>query len=392
MKIESVLNTHTSESLNESLRRLQECSSESFEESSPIPPAINHSIHFYNHEQDRIFNQEWICIGRCDEIPLPADFLTHEIAGTPVLCVRQDSGDIMSFVNACAHRFTCLSKEKSGHAFAFTCPNHAWTYGIDGQLKHAPFMDMKSNFILSEHNLERLHTETWEGFIYVSLSKKPKKGIAESLDALKKNIVGRYEMASYKTLIRESMCWHANWKNLVENFTESYHVPIAHPKTFAGHEKKIKDYECGEDSDHYCYHFAPQELEEGSGAAHQLNTSLKGKWRRTMVDFCVFPNHLVTLMPDYLWWVSVMPNGVDEFNATWGVAVPQEILNDIAEEDYERWVKEKIDYMNTANEEDRVLVERLFKGSQSVRVPQGTYHPIEKNLWQFTKYLSKITT
>ena len=391
MKIEPALNTYTNKSLNESLGSLQECSSQSFEESSPIPPSINHSIHFYNHEQDRIFNQEWICIGRCDEIPLTGDFLTHEIAGTPVLIVRQDSGDIMSFVNACAHRFTCLSKEKSGHAFAFSCPNHAWTYGIDGQLKHAPFMDMKSNFIMSDHNLERLHTEIWEGFIYVSLSKKPKKGIAKSLDALKKNIVGRYGMASYKTVIRESMWWNANWKNLVENFTESYHVPIAHPKTFAGHEKQIKDYECGEDSDHYCYHFAPQELEEGSGAAHPLNINLKGKWRRTMVDFCVFPNHLVTLMPDYLWWVSVMPNGVDEFNATWGVAVPQEILNDIAEEDYERWVKEKIDYMNTANEEDRVLVERLFQGSQSIRVPQGTYHPIEKNLWQFMKYLSKIT-
>ena len=391
MKIESVLNTYTNKSLNESLRSLQEYSSQSFEESSPIPPSINHSIHFYNHEQDRIFNQEWICIGRCDEIPLTGDFLTHEIAGTPVLIVRQDSGEIMSFVNACAHRFTCLSKEKSGHAFAFSCPNHAWTYGIDGQLKHAPFMDMKSNFIMSDHNLERLHTEIWEGFIYVSLSKKPKKGIAKSLDALKKNIVGRYEMASYKTVIRESMSWNANWKNLVENFTESYHVPIAHPKTFAVHEKQIKDYECGEDSDHYCYHFAPQELEEGSGAAHPLNINLKGKWRRTMVDFCVFPNHLVTLMPDYLWWVSVMPESVGRFKATWGVAVPQEILNDIVEEDYERWVKEKIDYMNTANEEDRVLVERLFKGSQSIRVPQGTYHPIEKNLWQFMKYLFKIT-
>ena len=392
MKIEPVLNTYTYKSLNESLGSLQECSSQSFEESSPIPPSINHSIHFYNHEQDRIFNQEWICIGRCDEIPLTGDFLTHEIAGTPVLIVRQDSGEIMSFVNACAHRFTCLSKEKSGHAFAFSCPNHAWTYGIDGQLKHAPFMDMKSNFIMSDHNLERLHTEIWEGFIYVSLSKKPRKGIAKSLDSLKKNIVGRYDMASYKTVIRESMCWNANWKNLVENFTESYHVPIAHPKTFAGHEKQIKDYECGEDSDHYCYHFAPQELEEGSGAAHPLNINLKGKWRRTMVDFCVFPNHLVTLMPDYLWWVSVMPESVGGFKATWGVAVPQEILNDIAEEDYERWVKEKKDYIDTANEEDRALVERLFQGSQSVRVPQGTYHPIEKNLWQFTKYLSKITT
>ena len=48
-------------------------------------------------------------------------------------------------------------------------------------------------------------------------------------------------------------------------------------------------------------------------------------------------------------------------------------------------------FMNTANEEDRVLVERLFKGSQSIRVPQGTFHPIEKNLWQFMQYLSKIT-
>ena len=67
MKIEPVLNTYTNESLNESLRSLQECSSQSFEESSPIPPSINHSIHFYNHEQDRIFNQEWICIGRCDD-------------------------------------------------------------------------------------------------------------------------------------------------------------------------------------------------------------------------------------------------------------------------------------------------------------------------------------
>jgi phenylpropionate dioxygenase-like ring-hydroxylating dioxygenase large terminal subunit len=198
-------------------------------------------------------------------------------------------------------------------------------------------------------------------------------------------------MNNYQTVIRETMSWDTNWKNLIENFTESYHVPMAHPKTFAGHKKQIKDYECGEDSDHYCYHFAPQELESGPGAAHPKNIKLKGEWRRTMVDFCVFPNHLVTLMPDYLWWVSVMPQGVDGFKATWGVAVPPEILNDIAKEDYDEWLKKKIHYMDTANEEDRNLVEGLFYGSQSSRLPQGTLHPIEKNLWQFTRYLSKIT-
>ncbi len=391
MKFEVALNTYTNASLETSIKKLQECASKSFELANPIPPVINQSIQFYNREQDRIFNQEWICIGRCDEIPLAGDFLTHEIAGTSVLVVRQESGEIMSFINACAHRFTCLSKEKSGHAFAFTCPNHAWTYGLDGQLKHAPFMDMKSDFKPSDNNLVRLHSEVWEGFIYTTLSNKPSKNIAQSLDELRKNIVGQYDMASYKTIIRESMNWNANWKNLIENFTESYHVPVAHPKTFAGHKKLIKDYECGEDSHHYCYHFAPQESKKGPGAAHPLNTNLKGKWRRTMVDFCIFPNHLVTLMPDYLWWVSVMPEGVGQFRATWGVAVPQEILNEVPQEEYDQWVMDKIGYMNTANEEDRELVERLYQGSQSSRLPQGTFHPIEKNLWQFINYLKNIT-
>ena len=86
-----------------------------------------------------------------------------------------------------------------------------------------------------------------------------------------------------------------------------------------------------------------------------------------------------------------MPKGVNSFEATWGVAVPQEILNDIPKKDYDEWVTEKLEYMNTANGEDRVLVERLFQGSQSKRLPKGTYHPIEKNLWQFTRYLAKIT-
>jgi len=110
-----------------------------------------------------------------------------------------------------------------------------------------------------------------------------------------------------------------------------------------------------------------------------------------MVDFCVFPNHLVTLMPDYLWWVSVMPSGVGQFKATWGVAVPPEILDEIPKKDYDNWLQEMVNYMSNANEEDRSLVEGLFRGSASHRLPRGAFHPIEKNLWQFMRYLSKKT-
>jgi phenylpropionate dioxygenase-like ring-hydroxylating dioxygenase large terminal subunit len=55
------------------------------------------------------------------------------------------------------------------------------------------------------------------------------------LAPLREQVVGRYSMACYQTVLRESMVWQANWKNLIENFTESYHVPVAHGKTFAQH-------------------------------------------------------------------------------------------------------------------------------------------------------------
>ena len=390
METKIYLNHHSNASLDSVLKMLNESAEKSFEDAAPIPAAVNHSIELYNHEQNQIFNQEWICIGRTDELPNTGDYLTHDIAGTPVLIVRQKSNEIIGFVNACAHRFTCLVSKQAGNAFAFTCPNHAWTYELDGTLKHAPFMEMKSDFDIKSHRLKTLITEVWEGFIYITLAKNPSKKVCPSLEGLRKNIVGQYDMSSYQTIMRDSMSWDANWKNLIENFTESYHVPIAHRKTFAHHKKAIEDYICGEDSDHYCYHYAPQESESGSGAAHPNNKKLKNKWRRTMVDFCIFPNHLVTLMPDYLWWVSVMPDGIGCFNATWGIAVPPEILKEISETEYDSWVAEMATYMETANNEDEVLVKGLNRGTGSGILPRGTLHPIEKNLWQFTKYLSRI--
>ena len=109
-----------------------------------------------------------------------------------------------------------------------------------------------------------------------------------------------------------------------------------------------------------------------------------------MVDFCVFPSHLVTVMPDYLWYISVQPAGTDKMLATWGLAVPPEVLADVEEADYDDWLEQFRDYMIVANDEDKVLVEALHRGSASPRLPDGTYHPIERNPWQFMRYLAGI--
>ena len=377
-------------SLSTLINQLTQATSQGFESARPIPSGLHHSEAFLSLEREQIFLQEWICVGRADEIEHEGEYLSATIAEVPVFVIRQRAGEIGAFINACAHRFACLLPKSKGKAKRLTCRYHGWTYDTNGRLIAAPYMDMKPGFDKSEHRLQTIHCEVWEGFVYVNLAKAPATNLNQVLQPLTENIVGRYDMSCYQSLIKETMTWNANWKNLVENFTESYHVPIAHGKTFAQHNKPLVDYVCGEDSDYYGYHYAPQEMSTGLGAAHPGNTRLTGSWRRTMVDFCVFPNHLVTLMPDYLWYISVQPQGTDQFTATWGVAFPPEILNDIEPDKLDTWLAEFKHYIDVANDEDKVIVEALHIGTKSPILPQGTYHPIERNLWQFNRYLARM--
>ena len=371
------------------LTQLQTRASQPFESAQPIPSAVNHSREFFQHERESIFMQEWVCVGREDEVDAAGSYITHEIASVPVLVMRNKNNRLAAFVNACAHRQACLVAREKGCTKKITCRYHAWTYDLDGLLLRAPYMEMKAGFDPSKHGLRRLQLEIWEGFIYVSLAEKPATSLNEVLTPFRDNIVGRFDMACYQTVMRETMTWQANWKNLIENFTESYHVPMAHGKTFANHNKALEDYSCGEDSDYYGYHRAAQPSDSGPGAAHPANQRLEGEWRRMMVDFCVFPCHLVTLMPDYLWYISVQPKGVDQFQATWGVAIPPEVLADITDSEYDKWLADFKAYMDIANDEDKLLVEALHIGTKSPILPTGTYHPLERNLWQFVRYLNR---
>ena len=226
-------NPHSQARLASVLEKLRSAAALDFDQAHPIPPEVNHSLKFHEHEQQAVFQQEWICVGREDEVPAAGDYLTHEIATVPVLVVRQADASIRAFVNACAHRFACLVPDSCGSAKRFTCLYHAWTYDTAGELLRAPHMEMKAGFDVGQHRLRGLQSNCWEGFIYVTLAEQPQTQLQEVLAPLREQVVGRYDMACYQTLLRETMEWDANWKNLIENFIESYHVPVAHGKTFA---------------------------------------------------------------------------------------------------------------------------------------------------------------
>lgn len=154
--------------LEVALAQLQTAAALSFEQARPIPPGLNHSQAFLDREKQSVFMQEWICIGREDEIARAGDFLTHSIADMPVLVAAQKG-----------------SRKK------ITCPYHAWTYRCTGELIRAPYMEMKPEFDASQHGLCALHVDCWQGFVYVSVAENPAIRLNEVLAPFTESIVAQ---------------------------------------------------------------------------------------------------------------------------------------------------------------------------------------------------------
>ena len=373
------------------LADLEACAARPFAEAGPMPAALFHAESFLQREIETVFAREWICLGRADDVAAPGDFTGHHIAGVPVLAVRQPDGAIKVLLNACAHRRARITDADRGNAERLICPYHGWTYDCAGRLVAAPFMKSVAGFDMAAHRLMELHCELWEGFIYATLSPERPESMARRLAGFHKDVVGRFAMADYVGVIHETMAWDCNWKNLIENFSESYHVPIAHRETFATAKRVLDYYTCSEGEDWCSYHWGDTPPGDGADWAGPDLGRVHGEWARRVVVACVFPCHLITLTANMLWTISVQPDGVGRFKAHWGVSVPRAVLDAVGDAGREKWLTEMRRFMDVANDEDRPLCEALYQGTAAPHPPPGRYHPIERNIWDFTRYLARMT-
>lgn len=93
----------------------------------------------YVDEMARIFTDGWVFVGHESEVPEPGDWVTRRLGAEPVILVRDRDGRANVLANRCAHRGTALCWEPRGRSGSFQCTYHAWTFGLDGQLKGVPY-------------------------------------------------------------------------------------------------------------------------------------------------------------------------------------------------------------------------------------------------------------
>ena len=101
----------------------------------------------------------------------------------------------------------------------------------------------------------------------------------------------------------------------------------------------------------------------------------------------IFPSHVFQLQPDLLWYVSILPQSVDALHIRWAVSIPAEILDNASDRD--QAIDEQMALIHQVNDEDRSIVENVFRASASPHATVGPLSYLERNVWDFARYLSR---
>lgn len=357
-----------------------------FESASAMPPAVYTSDEFLQAELDSVFKKDWFCAGRASSLSQPGDFTTLELAGQPIVVMRNREGQLKAFSNVCLHRMSTLLHGR-GNARRITCPYHAWSYDLNGQLLGAPAMSLNTTFCKSEMALPSVRCEEWLGWIMVSLNPDAPP-VSESLSEVE-SLVGDYDMGSYVETFFETHVWDTNWKVLAENFMESYHLPVCHAGTIGG-LSKLDEMVCPPGLDAFNYHTILKDDTLQIALAHDSNTRLQGERRRMTYLLAIYPSLLITLTPGYFWYLSLHPEGVGRVRIAFGGGMSPDYVNDPNSQGHFADLKELLDRVNI---EDRGCTEKVYRGLCSEFAKPGPLSHLERPNYDFAQYLaSRINT
>jgi phenylpropionate dioxygenase-like ring-hydroxylating dioxygenase large terminal subunit len=182
----------------------------------------------FERDMQQMLLRHWFCAGHISAIARPGDYLVVELGGESVIIVRTLGGDVRALLNVCRHRGSRLTSGRSGKAPSgrLTCPYHAWTYDLDGNLLVA--RQMPESFKRTDSALKSLPIRIMEGLIFTTFATHP-LDLAVAEAALARS-AGVHGWASAKVAHRELYSIKANWKLAVENYMECYHCTPAHPE------------------------------------------------------------------------------------------------------------------------------------------------------------------
>ena len=184
---------------------------------------------YMEQEWSRVWRKTWLLAGLVSDVREAGDFFVFDMGREEILVARTGAGAVQGFYNVCQHRGNRLVCDELGHTNNFRCAYHAWTYDLDGALKAVPYEERFAQGVPREdRGLVPVRTEIWDGFVFVCLSEDAPP-LLEFLGPVVDHLAP-YRFQDMVLVEDQTVRHQCNWKAVVDNFSELYHVDFLHPQ------------------------------------------------------------------------------------------------------------------------------------------------------------------
>ena len=340
-------------------------------------------------ERSRIFRRTWQLVGTLSQpcgpvhtndsndqasasdsgltISDPETFFTADVAGEPVVIVRDKQGTLRAFSNVCRHRAGPIALG-CGTKNVLRCAYHGWTYTLDGRLIGTPDVEGVEFFDRSTMGMVPLRCETWEQSIFVNFDLT-----AEPLSAFLGKIPEQsrgFQFAGLGLVERRDYVIDCNWKVYVDNYLEGYHIPIAHPGLMR--EIDYSQYRT-ETFRYYSQQFAPiRAMSPGEGADRAYAPGAGAP--QEALYFWIFPNLMLNIYPDNISTNLIVPLSHEKT-----LTIFEWFFHEPRSEKTRERAQRAIAFSEEVQREDIELCRNVQRGLNSATYERGRYSVKREN-------------
>lgn len=352
-----------------------------------------HSVEQHEREIEKLFMPAWHMVASEDQFKWDGDYLTYDLLGYPLITWFCD-GEFHTFLNVCPHRSAHLRKKPCGNAKPLKCQYHGWEFGTCGATQRIPDAPSFKPLKKGQLGLKKIRTEKLGPLIYVCLDEE-----SGSLDDFygTRNVEFHNEVFNSRSRLvySERRMNPANWKIVVENSLESYHLDEVHPKTFyLNPEEQF----CSHELDERCCYFNVSN-EKGRKQtplliSGEITRRLLGEPELEHRQLNQYPHISIGKVGFLIWFECTIPisptESYDEYRVYCTISRPNSVMGRLLGPGL-KWFG--YNFFRRLLKEDKEIFPLIQKGLESpVRPGPGLLSRREERLHHFQEYILRETT
>jgi phenylpropionate dioxygenase-like ring-hydroxylating dioxygenase large terminal subunit len=293
------------------------------------------------------------------------NYLSYFLGEMP-LVLRKNQKELNLLSNICLHRSCIIHDEGLGNK-SFTCPYHGWKYNDSGDLKFSPLVKLKKKI-----KLKKYFTHNVNKFIFGSLNKNNRNFL------LRKSILNKINISNI--FYRSSLVHKGNWKLLVENVLESYHLSFVHKNSFV----KNNFNSLSKIHNKYFDYGSTSKIFRNRDKNKSFDMNNFGKYEH----YYIFPNLFISITDDAIGFVSsFIPTNHQETKLNFSLFELSR-MSKLEKKVKKHFQDSAIEFTNIALNEDKQVIELSQKGLNFSK-QRNIYLPSEERIVHFHKIYEK---